>query len=199
MPPPNPAGDDAHPGTKAALRLRLRARRRALAEAERAQAADRIAAHAPGLPGWRRGARLGAYRAADGEIDPEPLLRAAAAAGLVIHLPRIGPSSALHFHPWQPGEHLESNRYGIGEPVSAGAGLAAAALDLLLLPLVGFTEAGTRLGMGAGFYDRALAAGRAGLVVGLAFDQQQQDTLPRDPWDEPLDGILSESGWRRCY
>ncbi|HKK23619.1 MAG TPA: 5-formyltetrahydrofolate cyclo-ligase [Pseudohaliea sp.] len=180
---------------KAAVRRRLRAARRELAPAARDAAARAVAAQAATLPGWRPGARLAAYVAADGELDPAPLLAAAQAAGLAIYLPRIDGTKALTFHPWQPGDPLEPNRYGIGEPGSGGA-LPAAGLDLLCLPLVAFAGDGTRLGMGAGYYDRTLAAARPALLVGLGYDCQAVATLPRDPWDVPLDGVLTETGWR---
>lgn len=183
---------------KRTLRATVRRRRRALAPAQLTAAAQRVAAHAPTLPGWRAGARLAAYRAADGELDPEPLLQAAAADGLLTYLPRLTPGPSLRFHPWRVGDALAPNRYGIGEPLSSGAALDAAALDILVLPLVAFSADGTRLGMGAGYYDRVLASGHAGFLLGLAYDWQEHSRLPRDPWDVPLDAILTESGWRRC-
>ncbi|MHA7815902.1 MAG: 5-formyltetrahydrofolate cyclo-ligase [Pseudohaliea sp.] len=180
---------------KAALRLQLRAARRALAPQARAAAARQLAGHAPALPGWRPGARIAAYVAADGELDPAPLLAAATAAGLLAYLPRVGDDRALTFHRWTPGDPLVPNRYGIGEP-AAGAPLPVEKLDLLCLPLVGFTAAGVRLGMGAGYYDRTLATARPGLLVGVAYGEQGVETLPQEPWDVPLDGVLTETGWR---
>ena len=180
---------------KAALRRQLRAARRALPPASREAAAQQLPAHAPALPGWRAGARIAAYVAADGELDPAPLLAAATAAGLRAYLPRIGDDSALTFHRWLPGDALLPNRFGIGEPAATGA-LPVDALDLLFLPLVGFSAAGARLGMGAGYYDRTLAASRPRLLAGLAYDCQAVETLPQEPWDVPLDGVLTETGWR---
>ena len=180
---------------KAALRRQLRAARRALPAAAREDAARQLAAHAPALPGWQPGARLAAYVAADGELDPAPLLSAASAAGLFIYLPRVGDDRALTFHPWVPGEALTPNRYGIGEPAAAEP-LPVDALDLLCMPLVGFANDGARLGMGAGYYDRSLAAARPQLLIGLAYDCQGVDALPREAWDVPLDGVLTETGWR---
>jgi len=180
---------------KAVQRRRLRAARRALDPTTQGAAAQALAAHAAALPGWRAGARLAAYVAADGELDPAPLLAAATAAGLATYLPRVGDDRTLTFHGWTPGAPLRANRYGIGEPAS-GDPLPVDALDLLCLPLVAFARDGTRLGMGAGYYDRTLAAVRPGLLVGLAYDCQGVAALPRDPWDVPLDGVLTETGWR---
>ena len=74
-------------------------------------------------------------------------------------------------------------------------------LDLVLVPLVGFDGAGNRLGMGGGFYDRSFAflgqrRWRRPRLVGVAFDLQRVDRLPRRAWDVPLDAVASERG---CY
>ena len=58
----------------------------------------------------------------------------------------------------EPSERLRRNRFGIFEPVIRTARQRRVwALDLLLMPLVGFDGNGGRLGMGGGFYDRSLA------------------------------------------
>ena len=73
------------------------------------------------------------------------------------------------------------------------------ALDLVLAPLVAFDDQGHRLGMGGGFYDRhfgGLPERLRPLLVGVAHEIQRADALPTQPWDMPLDGILTEAGWR---
>ena len=66
------------------------------------------------------------------------------------------------------------NRHGIPEPPLAET-LAARNLSVVFLPLLGFDRHGTRLGSGAGYYDRAFAFRRRRqswhrpLLVGLAF------------------------------
>jgi 5-formyltetrahydrofolate cyclo-ligase len=63
-----------------------------------------------------------------------------------------------------------------------------------------FDRFGGRLGQGGGYYDRTLAALRAGpgvLAVGLGFAVQEIDEVPRDPHDEFLDAICTEIGYRR--
>jgi 5-formyltetrahydrofolate cyclo-ligase len=181
---------------KAALRSSLRRRRQRLDPAARAAAAERLAGHGSRLPGWEKGARIAAYRAADGELDPAPLLAEAIVAGLRTYLPCIGTDRSLVFRHWRPGEPLLENRYGIGEPQRDAETVTAGALQLLCVPLVGFTATGTRLGMGAGFYDRAIAQGRPGCVAGIAYGWQECDDIPRESWDAPLDGVLTEDGWR---
>jgi 5-formyltetrahydrofolate cyclo-ligase len=74
-------------------------------------------------------------------------------------------------------------------------------IDLLLMPLVGWDESGTRLGMGAGFYDRALAPlcqSDAPVRAGVAYQLQKIPDLPNEPWDIRLHMLLSETGWFTC-
>ena len=74
--------------------------------------------------------------------------------------------------------------------------------DLIIVPLLAFDASGGRLGQGGGYYDRTLEALRALdrvppiAAVGLAYAAQQMDNLPMDPHDQPLDGVLTEAGYR---
>ncbi len=66
------------------------------------------------------------------------------------------------------------------------------------MPLVGFDEAGNRLGNGAGYYDRFLA-GRHGtrgapVLVGIAFECQRCPRLAGRAHDVPLDAVVTERG-----
>ena len=73
-------------------------------------------------------------------------------------------------------------------------------LDLIVIPLVGVDGAGRRLGMGGGFYDRALAFRRhrrrwpGPHLAGLAFDCQRTDSSFAEAWDVKLDSLATESG-----
>jgi 5-formyltetrahydrofolate cyclo-ligase len=75
--------------------------------------------------------------------------------------------------------------------------------DVLLVPLLGFDAEGWRLGYGGGYYDRSLQALRASgaaLAVGFGYAAQEVERLPREPFDERLDWIVTELGARpfRC-
>ncbi|MEJ2534691.1 MAG: 5-formyltetrahydrofolate cyclo-ligase, partial [Gammaproteobacteria bacterium] len=75
-------------------------------------------------------------------------------------------------------------------------------LDLLLMPLVAWSRDGTRLGMGAGYYDRVLGAvedaGQGPLRVGVAYAVQEARALPVDACDVPLHAVVTENGWVDC-
>jgi 5-formyltetrahydrofolate cyclo-ligase len=71
--------------------------------------------------------------------------------------------------------------------------LPATCLDVLVMPLVAFDRRGTRLGMGGGYFDRALAgAASRPLRVGVGFDFQEVNEIPAEPWDVPLALIVTD-------
>ena len=186
--PANGHGGPADPA-KAALRQQLRAARATyvarLLPPERAALEATLATI---LTARLPSGRVAAYHPVGTEID---------ARGLAVPLafPRTVRGAVLTFHApsagWRPGT------LGIPEPPS-GAPLVEP--EIVLVPLLGVDRYGTRLGQGGGYYDRTLAALRARrpvLAVGVAWDVQVVDTLPADPWDEPLDALATPSGWRK--
>lgn len=66
-------------------------------------------------------------------------------------------------------------------------------IDLVLVPGIAFTRSGTRVGRGAGFFDRFLAhrAARA-IKVGIAFSFQIVESLPVESHDVKLDIVVSD-------
>ena len=85
---------------------------------------------------------------------------------------------------------------GILQPPPTNEELAP---DVLLVPLVAFDAGMRRLGHGAGYYDRTLAALRARkpvLAIGIAFAAQQVDRVPVGPHDGLLDAVATEQGVR---
>ena len=187
-------------------RRRLRSQRRSLNPSQRHAAAIQVARQFPLSTVFARHRRIALYLAGDGEIDPAPLVERLIAAGRQCYLPvlNLHRRRPMRFARYLPGMPLRPNRYAIPEPaVPPTAILSAQSLDLIIMPLVGFDAAGNRLGMGGGFYDRTLAFQhhrsryRRPLLVGLAYQFQCLDRLPQQPWDVPMDGILTEQYLRR--
>lgn len=137
---------------------------------------------------------IGVYLANDGELDPRPLALAAHGSGKQLYLPVLN-NADMQFRTWTPGEELTPNRFGIGEPPENSRDTQT--LDLLIMPLVGWTSQGFRLGMGGGYYDRFLARqrGQSPLRLGLGYECQREDGLQalKDSWDVELNALLSES------
>lgn len=124
------------------------------------------------------------------EADPIDLVHAAREAGCVLALPRtLNRETPISFHRWDADTTVEAGPYGLRQP-TADAPLVSP--DIVLVPLVAFDAACNRLGQGAGHYDRALAALPGVRTLGVAWSVQQLGTLPVDPWDQPLDAIVTE-------
>lgn len=187
--------------TRRDLRRTLRAQRRAVPVVERIAAAQEAAGHLLRFLARRRAGRLAAFVAADGELDPGPAIAAARSLGHRIYLPVVddGPRGGLRFLETEPGQVLVPNRFGIAEP-QAGAACAARSLDLVLVPLVAYDADGNRLGMGAGFYDRAFAfrrrygRWRRPVLLGVAWPFQEAAELEPEAHDVSLDGVLTPDG-----
>jgi 5-formyltetrahydrofolate cyclo-ligase len=186
------------PSGRKGWRAALRERRRAVTAAQAQQAAAAIAHHLSESPLWQS-QTIGCYVANDGEIDPTAIAVAAHAAGKTLYLPVIETAGKMHFAAWSPEETLRPNHLGIGEPVDKSC--RRVKIDLLLMPLVGWTGQGFRLGMGGGYYDRFLAssAARGTFRLGLAYECQHETALDalKQEWDAPLDGVLTERGLLR--
>lgn len=186
---------------KRALRQQMRARRRALSPRDQARAASQLARQISRLPGYKRAHKIAVYLASDGEIALTPLIRRAAMQGKRCYLPRITGKGAMDFHRYRPGQALFTNTYGLAEPGSRQPRRALRQVDIVLLPLVAFDRQGGRLGMGGGFYDRALTRCRGAnrpLFVGVAHDFQEVGRVPTDAWDIPLDWLITPQRCLRC-
>lgn len=188
-----------------ALRHRLRAARSSLGRAEQRSHSLALARLLGRQIAFLRAHRIGAYWSADGEIDPLPLLRLAHARHKRCFLPvlRPHPRKKLWFLEYRLGDPLDTNRFGIPEPRLRNRRIRLPwALDLLLLPLVGFDADCNRLGMGGGYYDRTLAyrrrhrRWRRPRLVGIAHECQRVKALQTNPWDVPLDMVVTE---KRIY
>ncbi len=93
---------------------------------------------------------------------------------------------------------LEIGPFGIRQAqASVQERIPSSAIDLWLIPGVGFDLQGNRLGYGFGYYDRALKSVEAP-VIGLAFDLQIVDRLPIESTDRPVSQIITETRTLHC-
>jgi 5-formyltetrahydrofolate cyclo-ligase len=125
------------------------------------------------------------------ELDIRPLLHALHERGHSVALP-VTPrrGNPLSFRLWRPGDVLEPERFGTFRPIGAEV-----VPDFLLVPLLAFDRRGHRLGYGAGFYDRTLAALRATggcFALGCAYAAQELAEVPAGPTDQILDAVATD-------
>ena len=148
---------------------------------------------------YSRPKRIAGYLACKGEISLDPWLQNPGRHQAWLPMLYESVEPRLRFAPLRPGLRWKRNRYGITEPdVDWGETRDPRNLDILLMPLLAFDRQGNRLGMGGGFYDRSLAFRRSRRhwmrprLIGVAHAIQEHPSLPRQPWDVPLDAILTE-------
>lgn len=146
-----------------------------------------------------RDAVVAGYWPLEGELDPRPTMARLAERGHMLALPRMqGRLRPLSFHRWSDDELVEG-AFRVMEPAESAPVVWP---DVVLVPLVAFDRSGHRLGYGAGFYDRTLAGLRDTqetlLTIGLAFAVQEVADVPAEPFDQPLDAVVTENAvhWR---
>lgn len=199
---------------KAAWRELLLARRRAVPEAVRDAEARRLA------QGAVAACRLAEVRALLPRETPgtvctylpfghEPgspaMAEALRAGGQRVLLPRFAPGSGGSGTPdWAVFEGTESlvdGPFGLRQPSGPALGSAACAeAALVLVPALAVDRKGTRLGRGAGWYDRALICARPGAVLlAVIRDEELVQALPTEPHDVPMTGALTPSTGPRTF
>lgn len=172
-----------------ALRTQLRRLRNQLGQAQYLSNSAVICQYAEQLLLEHSNKQFGAYNAFDGEPDLSALL------------------ATRENHSWFPvvdkqsnqmtfaqGSEQQQNQFGISEPTPTAL-VSVTELSVIFVPLVGYDNRGNRIGMGKGFYDRALAnTSKETLLVGIAHSCQQVDLINPQPWDVALDCVITESG-----
>jgi 5-formyltetrahydrofolate cyclo-ligase len=184
--------DSAQQFPKAKLREQALVTRAALPAAERAAAAEAIAARAFPVT-IKPGMIVSGFMPLKSEINPLPLLRKLADAGAQLALPVIsGRGKPLIMRAYKFGDDLARGQWGIREPMP---GARPVAPDIVIVPLAAFDRTGHRIGYGAGYYDMTIAALRAKkpvTTVGIAFAAQEIPHVPATERDERLDLVLTE-------
>lgn len=194
------AGSAPGAATKTELRRHYRRRRQQLLPRVEIRLQQQLQTLLQGLRNQGRigpgGGRIGLYWPLAGEADLRPAL--SGMADLELALPAVS-DGRLEYRPWKPGDALQPDACGIPAPTAAA--LPADALALLLIPALAIDRRGIRLGYGGGWYDRLRSqqAWRRPAALGVLPAGCCTEALPRDPWDIPLDGWLSEESchWRQ--
>lgn len=104
----------------------------------------------------------------------------------------IEPSLILDFDSLVP-----SGKWGILEPIELMK-VAYKNIDLVLVPGIAFDRRGFRLGFGFGYYDKFLKKVPKAVKIGLAFDFQVVDKIPKEEHDVPVDFIITEKRVIEC-
>ena len=110
-----------------------------------------------------------------------------------LFLPRLDSSSQFTACKVSSLEELVPGAFGIMEPSKDCASGSGQEIDLIIIPGLAFDRQGTRLGMGKGYYDRFLSDNKSAKKVALAFSEQILEVVPKEPYDENVDLIITEN------
>lgn len=178
---------------KQALRARLRAQAKTF-EADYLTRSDAaIEALLFALPEWAAAQSVFLYLSMGTEPETRGIFKRAIAGGKRVGVPRCLGSGVMESRAVATLEGLTPGAFGILEPEETAPLLEAAAFDLVVAPCVAVDRNGFRLGNGGGYYDRFLPQARCPVVC-LCRGRLLQPEVPREPFDVPVDIVLTEDG-----
>ncbi len=181
-----------------AERVRLLAERAALSVAHRHAASEVIAEHLDRLLVAKfqtvKGLAISAWWPIKAELNLRHYLTDLVARGAVVALPVVlTPAAPLVFRPWTPDCKMVQGFWKIPIPAEGPEVVP----DVTLAPVVGWDDAGFRLGYGGGYFDRTLAAlNPRPFAIGIGLDAARVATIFPQPHDIPMSAILTETGQR---
>jgi 5-formyltetrahydrofolate cyclo-ligase len=182
--------------SKQSARAQARTAIAAIGVDERAQYAQMIARQVTALREFEAAEFVLAYVALPDEVSTQPILELFAKTEKVLVLPRVlSRNGELEIaRVADPNRDLVPGEFGIAEPAHHCEAVAAAEVDLALLPGRAFDRTGARVGRGRGFYDRFLPLLRPGAPrIALAFHCQLFDTgVEIGDHDIHVDKIVTE-------
>ncbi|NNM59997.1 MAG: 5-formyltetrahydrofolate cyclo-ligase [Legionellales bacterium] len=186
---------------KTELRRLLIAKRTSLSSDERQKAEKNIVERIVKTVQWQSAQKIASYAPFKSEVNLSDLHESAWQEKKTLYLPVLQ-HDQLVFAPYLPNSAMRLNQYQISEvDTDSDTLVTGCVLDLLLIPVVGFDNRAYRLGMGKGYYDKTLSTllneplpkfAKRPFFMGVAFACQEVIKLPIDPWDIPLDMIVTE-------
>jgi 5-formyltetrahydrofolate cyclo-ligase len=175
---------------KRALRSTLIAERARLSPVERADRSRLIAERAARLPLVEEASVVALYAPLGTEVDALELARLLGPVRTVY--PRAVPGSRrLEFARCAPRD-LVRGALGAREPPASAAAVDLDSIACVVMPGIGFSAAGYRLGRGGGYYDSTVRDMPGARRVALAFDLQLLDEIPVESHDIRMDAIVTE-------
>lgn len=142
---------------------------------------------------FKKSGSLFAYLETQNEVLTRPLIEHCFRIGKPVYVP-VTQKNEIFFTRLNDFSNLVEADFGILEPKNPIAE-EPDENSLFIIPGVGFDQFGTRLGYGAGFYDRYLYRREALSFVGVCFEIQLADKLPKEETDVLMDSVLTEKRW----
>jgi 5-formyltetrahydrofolate cyclo-ligase len=174
---------------KAILRQEMLARRNSLSDGERKEKSDAIMARLFEERHFREARCVALYMPIGNEVDTRQMITRSVAEGKEVLLPFVASDHHLELRKFESFERLEKGRFAILEPISQEKPVEDP--HVIILPGVAFGLCMHRLGYGKGYYDRLLAR-LPSFRIGICFDVQVLDRLPRHSDDQRMNVIITE-------
>jgi 5-formyltetrahydrofolate cyclo-ligase len=178
-------------GSKAQVRLELEGRRRALSAVEVKAKGGEAQKLLAALSSFQEAKTIALYAAQAFEVPTDALWKGR------VCLPKLAPGArVLSMHEVKsPSQLVPRGKLQLLEPLDDAPRVPIADIDCWVVPGVGFTANGERLGRGAGYYDATLALARPGAaMIGLTWACCVLRTLPTEPHDVRMSHVVTELG-----
>lgn len=184
---------------KSEMRRRLRDVLNAMPVTERHAKSIAACALLGASPEFQQAKTVMLYLSTPTELDTAPLALKCWQAGKTVVVPKVSwdQRRMLPVEITSLQTNMTTTGPGIREPIG-GKPVPVEFIDLVVVPGLGFTRTGFRIGRGMGFYDRFLALPDfCGVSCGLAFEEQIMEELPLQHHDVPLAMLTTDGGIRR--
>lgn len=173
---------------KKVLRKEVRARIAAIADELKQQKSTMLALALVVHPAVRSARVVALFSPLDDEPSIGEVISVLSQEHIVV-LPRVE-GEKMEFYPFAEAA-MHKGAYGIMEP-GEGVPVAAADIDVMIVPGVAFTADGVRMGRGKGYYDKYMSqAGFKARTIAVCYAEQLLPSLPCEPHDVRVDEVLS--------
>jgi len=140
------------------------------------------------IESFRNAQKIGAYYPIGSEILTQDIMQEALSEGKEVFLPKVIGKN-MEFRKIENFSNLENGSFDIMEPRNECP--VDNDLDVILVPTVGISPTGVRLGYGHGFYDRFLAENKIE-TISLTLEKQIIKNIPRSEHDVIINWIVTE-------
>ncbi|ABX13014.1 5-formyltetrahydrofolate cyclo-ligase [Nitrosopumilus maritimus] len=151
-------------------------------------ASEKISKKLKKIKTFRDAQKIGAYYPIGSEVPTQDIIQELLSDGKEVFLPRVSGEN-MDFKKISDFSSLESGSFEIMEPKIDCE--TENNLDVILVPTVGITPKGIRLGYGHGFYDRFLSNHKIS-TISLTLEKQVVKNIPKSDHDILIDWVVTE-------
>lgn len=174
---------------KSSLRKILLERRDSTSSDLRKISSEKILKKLFKIPDYKDAESIAAYYPIGSEVLTQDIMLDALSRGKKLYLPRVKDND-LVFKRVKEFGNLERGSFGIMEPKEDCE--TSTEFDIILVPTVGISPKGVRLGYGYGYYDRFLSKIDS-VSIALTYEKQIVKKIPKTENDVLIDWIVTEN------